>query len=94
MAKTEKTRNAANASVGAEDPLDTLGLKCPLPVLKTRKRLSGMSDGAVLEIWADDPAAIVDMPHFCAEAGHALIEQRDESADGAVRLVFRIKKGG
>lgn len=53
--------------------LDATGLLCPLPVLKARKRLAGMASGAVLRLIATDPAAVIDVPHFCAEAGHDLI---------------------
>lgn len=68
--------------------LDAIGLLCPLPVLKARKRLQGMATGQVLRMLADDPAAIVDVPHFCAEAGHALIDSTDE---GAVQI-YLIRK--
>ncbi|MGB5559132.1 MAG: sulfurtransferase TusA family protein, partial [Paracoccaceae bacterium] len=54
--------------------LDAIGLLCPLPVLKARKRLSGLATGQVLRLQADDPAAVVDVPHFCAEAGHELVK--------------------
>jgi tRNA 2-thiouridine synthesizing protein A len=74
-----------------EAELDATGLMCPLPVLKARKRLSELSAGALLMIRADDPAARVDFPHFCAEQGHALVSQHDE-ADGA--MMFLIRKGG
>jgi tRNA 2-thiouridine synthesizing protein A len=70
------------------DELDTCGLLCPLPVLKARKRLAGMAPGAHLRVLADDPAARVDFPHFCAEQGHELVAT-DESAG---TLVFVIKK--
>ena len=53
--------------------LDARGLLCPLPVLKARKRLQGMGPGQVLRILATDPAAVVDVPHFCAEAGHGFL---------------------
>ena len=53
--------------------LDARGLLCPLPVLKARKRLAALAPGAVLRVLADDPAALVDIPHFCAETGHALV---------------------
>ena len=43
------------------------------PCLKARKRLSGMAPGGVLRLIATDPAAVIDVPHFCAEAGHELI---------------------
>ena len=52
--------------------LDATGLLCPLPVLKARKRLQSMASGDLLTVHADDPAAIIDIPHFCAEAGHSL----------------------
>lgn len=58
--------------------LDARNLLCPLPVLKARKRLEGMAVGQVLRIVATDPAAVIDIPHFCAESGHELISRRDE----------------
>jgi tRNA 2-thiouridine synthesizing protein A len=70
--------------------LDAKGLLCPLPVLKARKRLQGMAAGQVLRVEADDPVAVIDLPHFCAEAGHALLEAR---TGGAVQ-VYLIRKGG
>jgi len=72
-----------------EHTLDALGLLCPLPVLKARKRLQGLSAGALLRVEADDPAAIVDIPHFCTEAGHELIEMVDQ---GDVQ-VYLVRKG-
>ena len=74
-----------------DDPaetLDALGLRCPLPVLKARKRLKGMATGTILRIEADDPAAIIDVPHFCAEQGHTLV---DQSREGET-LVFLVRK--
>ena len=68
--------------------LDALGLLCPLPVLKARKRLQSMEDGDVLTVLADDPAAIVDVPHFCTEAGHDLISS---DIDGSVQT-YLIRK--
>lgn len=56
--------------------LDAVGLLCPLPILKARKRLTPLNVGDELEMHANDPAAIIDVPHFCTEAGHTLIETR------------------
>ncbi len=72
----------------SDDTLDALGLLCPLPVLKARKRLKALPSGATLTVLADDPAAIVDVPHFCAEAGHELVSQ---SEDGG-HQVYVIRK--
>lgn len=54
--------------------LDATGLLCPLPVLKARKRLQSLDIGDRLHMRADDPAAVIDVPHFCAQSGHKLIE--------------------
>lgn len=69
--------------------LDLSGLLCPLPVLKARKALLGMAEGAVLEVVATDPMAAIDLPHFCAEAGHALVGQ-ERLGDATL---YRIRRG-
>ncbi|MEM1276205.1 MAG: sulfurtransferase TusA family protein [Pseudomonadota bacterium] len=69
--------------------LDATGLLCPLPVLKARKRLQSLEIGQVLEVHADDPAARVDIPHFCAEQGHELLATRNLE-EGVI--VFRLRK--
>ena len=61
----------------ADHELDAIGLLCPLPVLKARKRLHDMAPGQVLRVLATDPAAVVDIPHFCTEAGHDLISTHE-----------------
>lgn len=59
------------------EDLDATGLLCPLPVLKAAKRLRALPKDAVLRLTADDPAAVVDVPHFCREQGHRLIGQSE-----------------
>jgi tRNA 2-thiouridine synthesizing protein A len=68
--------------------LDVTGLLCPLPVLKARKRLQTMASGAILQVTATDPMAAIDMPHFCSEQGHALLEQKVLGD----HLYFRIRR--
>ena len=68
--------------------VDTRGLLCPLPVLRARKRLISMEKGQVLAMVADDPAAMIDVPHFCSEQGYTLISQRENGVD----LWFLIRK--
>ena len=60
------------------EDIDAIGLLCPLPVLKARKRLKGMEAGQILRLVATDPAAVVDVPHFCFESGNELVSQTDE----------------
>lgn len=69
--------------------LDLKGLKCPLPVLKTRKALTRLNAGDRLEVLTTDPMAEIDIPHFCAENSHTLLEA--ERVDGGHR--FLLAKG-
>jgi len=71
-----------------DEKLDALGLLCPLPVLKARKRLIGMADNTLLQLVTDDPAAVLDVPHFCKESGHELLEQEKNET----HFTFVIKK--
>jgi len=61
--------------------LDARGLLCPLPVLKARKRLQAIALGETLTMVADDPAAVIDVPHFCMEAGHELVSSEADGND-------------
>ncbi len=70
------------------ETIDARGLLCPLPVLKLRKRLKSLAVGQCALLLADDPAAMVDVPHFCAESGHELLDIRPHEAAQA----FWVKK--
>jgi tRNA 2-thiouridine synthesizing protein A len=67
--------------------LDLRGLKCPLPVLKTRKKLAQLPAGSMISIETTDPLASIDIPHFCNEEGHRLVSQ--ERMEGGHRFVIR-----
>ncbi|MGN6768073.1 MAG: sulfurtransferase TusA family protein [Rhizobiaceae bacterium] len=75
-------------TAGAET-YDLRGLNCPLPGLKARKRLAGMRPGALLLIETTDPLAVIDIPAFCKDNGHRLIESL--SVEGGHR--FLIERG-
>ncbi len=60
-----------------EHSLDARGLLCPLPVLKVQKRMRALSKGEVLTVLTDDPAAAIDVPHYCAESGNELVSAED-----------------
>lgn len=72
----------------SEITLDLSGLLCPLPVLKARKRLEAMQSGHVLKVIATDPMSAIDMPHFCSEQGHTLLDHQQEGE----ALIFRIRR--
>ena len=71
-----------------DEELDARGLLCPLPVLKARKRLKGLAPGQRLRMLADDPAAVIDVPHYCSESGNNL----DSSGTEGDHQVYVIRK--
>lgn len=68
---------------------DLKGLNCPLPVLRSRKRLAAMRSGDRLWVETTDPLAAIDIPTFCNEAGHRLVET--QTVEGGHR--FLIERG-
>lgn len=70
--------------------LDLRGLKCPLPVLRTRKALRGLAPGGRIVVLCTDPMAAVDIPNLAREEGDA-VEGR--SGDGGM-LRFVLRRAG
>ena len=68
--------------------LDLLGLKCPLPALKTAKFLKGVAPGGTVRVLCSDPMAVIDIPNLIRETGDTLLDQQQ---DGAT-VVFVIRK--
>ena len=66
--------------------LDTKGLACPLPILKTKKALSALPMGARLEVLATDPGSEPDFRAFCESTGNVLIEHSQQG--GVYRFVI------
>jgi tRNA 2-thiouridine synthesizing protein A len=69
---------------------DLKGLNCPLPVLKAKKRLAAMPAGGRLWLETTDPLAVIDIPAFCSDDGHRLVEML--ALDGFHR--FLVERGG
>jgi tRNA 2-thiouridine synthesizing protein A len=71
-----------------DQELDASGLNCPLPILRAKKTLSGMSAGQVLHIIATDPGSVKDFDAFSKQTGHQLLESKEEGG----KFHFMIKK--
>ena len=67
--------------------LDTKGLACPLPILKTKKVLSELPKGATLEVLATDPGSVPDFKAFCQSTGNTLVEHSEQG--GVYRFVIQ-----
>lgn len=68
--------------------LDARGLNCPLPILRTKKKLAELTSGQVLKIEATDPGAVKDFQMFAKQTGHELLGQSDSGKE----FTFFMKK--
>lgn len=68
--------------------LDTCGLSCPLPILKSIKALKVMGKDDVLKLISTDAGSCGDVPVFIKTTKNELISQ--ETIDG--KFVFFIRK--
>lgn len=71
-----------------EKVINLRGLKCPLPALRTRKILKGMTAGEVILVECTDPLSSIDIPNLINQTGDAL----EASARDGDLLTFRIRK--
>ncbi|SUB59948.1 Sulfurtransferase TusA [Phocoenobacter uteri] len=69
--------------------LDTLGLRCPEPIMLVRKTIRKMQEGEILLISADDPATTRDIPSFCEFMQHQLLNAQTEQQP----YQYWVKKG-
>ena len=68
--------------------LDTSGMNCPLPILKTKKAIKDLASGETLKVLSTDPGSVKDFEAFCRSTGNELVESGE--ADGTFN--FLIKK--
>ena len=64
-------------NITPDQTIDTCGLSCPMPLLKTKKALKGLKSGQILEILGTDPGSKNDIPDFGAKKGNAFLGMVD-----------------
>lgn len=69
--------------------VDARGHRCPTPTLKLARALREAAPGEEFELLATDPMARIDVPHFLAQGGHALVST-EARQDGV--LAFRVTR--
>lgn len=71
-----------------DQELDASGLNCPLPILRAKKSLAGLTAGQVLHIIATDPGSVKDFEAFAKQTGNELMESKEDGG----KFSFLIKK--
>ncbi|MBP6927066.1 MAG: sulfurtransferase TusA family protein [Caldisericales bacterium] len=53
--------------------LNTLGMQCPVPIVKTAKKMKELQVGQVLKVISDDEGIKEDMPAWCKTTGNEFL---------------------
>lgn len=67
---------------------DASGLRCPMPILKTKKEIGKIEVGQILKVIATDVGTKKDFPAFAERTGNEILELVEE----ADKLIWYIKR--
>ncbi len=70
--------------------LDTLGRRCPVPVIELARRIGDVEVGDVVAVLSDDEAARVDIPVWCRMKGHEYLG----AEPAVVGAAYLVRRGG
>ena len=73
-----------------DQELDTRGLMCPLPIIKTRAAMAGLQPGEILKVVSTDAGSAHDMPAFAQLTRNKLIDSRVDDGE----YVYYLRKKG
>ena len=77
--------------------VDTLGRKCPVPIIMLARRNPGSAIGSVVSVHADDPAARTDVPAWCGMKSQEFVVEEGAAArlgvPGAPQLLTWGRRG-
>ncbi len=71
--------------------VDTRGLNCPMPVIKTKKEMNKLKSGQIIEVLGTDPGSAGDMNGWCKQTGHTLLESNEVEMEGEKVFQFFIQ---
>ncbi|QHS21898.1 hypothetical protein GWK91_02605 [Virgibacillus sp. MSP4-1] len=57
-------------TIQANETLDATGLSCPMPIVKTKKAITNLSPGQVIEVQATDKGSTADIKAWAENTGH------------------------
>lgn len=69
--------------------LDTSGMICPYPIVKTKQAMAKMQAGQIIKVICTDPSSVIDFESFVVVAGHTMLVR--EQPQG--QYIFVIRKG-
>jgi TusA-related sulfurtransferase len=62
-----------DSEIKPDRELDCRGMKCPMPILRTKKEMESLEVGQILKMTATDKGSKPDMLAFAERTGHELL---------------------
>jgi peroxiredoxin family protein/TusA-related sulfurtransferase len=75
-------------NIKADHVLDVKGLKCPVPVLKTKIAFKKMNPGEILEVISSDAGSKKDLPAWARKTGNLMLGSKDDDG-GSYRFYLQ-----
>lgn len=72
--------------------VDAVGLFCPMPVVKLKIEMENVGLNQVVELLADDPGVLEDLPAWCKETGNKLLSIKKNEDGIFVAYVEKYEK--
>lgn len=79
-----------------QNAVDARTLRCPEPMMLTRKQMRRVENGTELTILSDDPRTPHDLKAFCTMMDHTFVSQEtieDKNYDNGSYTVTVLRKG-
>jgi len=73
--------------IKVDKALDTKGMACPIPILKTKKAIESLSKDQILKVETTDPGSQKDMPAWANRTGNEIL--KTEQAAGTFTFYIR-----
>lgn len=74
-----------------EKSIDTVGLFCPLPIVRLKKEIENIEVNSVIELLSDDPGVLEDIPAWCKETGNKLLSLQKKEDNLFIAYVMKEK---
>ena len=91
--ETVEERHYAGPYMADVRVVDVVGFHCPVPVHETRKALSEMKNGSILEVISDDRESLRDIPALCDRMDVNLIQVEEHAGEYTFRIINETNKG-
>ena len=72
--------------------INTVGLRCPEPLMIVRRELRVLHSGDAITITADDPSTQRDFSLLCKNLGYVLEDNKIATTEKGTLFFFKIRK--